>query len=193
LGFLAALLALVTGILAAVSSSTSHKNESLTITLSQANSAKASAEASVSAAQSTISDLQSQLAAPSASPPPPQGPTVRNQGVVKIANAQNIDFDGTGKTWENGAPIYDIHYFASGDVQFVNGATAVIIPSQATYDSCHTTGYGTPTIGLSASTQPGTNICLKTSEHRFVALKLLSITKDAIQFDAVSYDPPDSQ
>src|SRR5690349_1428736 len=75
LGFLSALLALTTGILAAVTNSTSQKNESLTITVSQANSAKASAEASVSAAQSTISSLQSQLAQPTASPSGPVTPT----------------------------------------------------------------------------------------------------------------------
>jgi hypothetical protein len=191
-GFLAALFALIAAILGLFVNNKSQQNQTLTVNLEQANSAKTSAQQSVSAAQSTISSLQSQLAAPSASPSATAAPTVRNQGIVSIAAGQSFSFDGTGKTWSDPNHNYDVIYSSPGRL-VLEGSTAVIIPSQATYDSCQTTGYGSPEISIAANTQPGTNICLKTGEKRFVALKLQSISQNVITFDAVSYDPPASQ
>jgi len=193
LAFLAALLGLTSAILGLVARHASQQNQTLTINLEQANSAKVSAEQSVSAAQSTISSLQSQLAAPTESPSGSQPPTNRNSGIVTIAasNTSGFDFDGMGKTWQEPSGYQDASYDASTGLYLQNGATAVIIPTQATYDSCQTTGYGRPEISLKANLPRGTNICLRTNEHRYVALKLLAITADSIQFDAASYDPPD--
>jgi len=200
LGFLSALLALVTGILAAVAHDTSQKNETLTVNLNDANGEKASAAASLSAAESTISSLQSQLATATAAPPTgPSGsiastaitPRRKADDLVLVRGASLVDLDSmSDPQWRGEGP--DIGWSTSA---FPYNGSAWIVPmgQKADYNTCYnSTKWDTPQLSLQ-SIEPGQYFCFKTTEKRYAAVQVLKMTPIQADIAVVVYDPPDTQ
>jgi hypothetical protein len=180
------------------------QNGDLSSSLSAAQSSLHAANASLSAATDSISTLQQQLANAQSSNATPTdtsgiGPSgsvaptssngaVRNNNRAAIANGGTIDLDGTNGDWTNGDGRVEFTWL-NGDLLY-NFGKLVQLDKPANYKTCHTSGYGSPSISVNSG-EPlplKTYFCAKTSANRYVALQLTEIDRAQIAFAAISYE-----
>lgn len=194
LGVLTALLTLATGFLA-------YKTATVTQAKEQAQVAAADRGTDLSALQSQYDALKSEnvrlrtqlgLGGPTANPQPSLAPSVRHRGQVVLAlsgSAINLDAPESDPQWSG----YSAIRFMGNRLEFYSGNMALMLHDvKADYTSCRErTGYSPSSID-SGSLKPGTYLCVRTSEKRYSALRLIDINSSSATFDVVTYDPPDS-
>jgi hypothetical protein len=86
----------------------------------------------------------------------------------------------------------DLRYYQKGKI--VAQRYAGVLPlgdTAADYNSCRAAGGGFVSQRALDLDPPGSYYCVRTSEKRYAALKLLSFDDDWAVFDVVVYDPPD--
>jgi len=169
----------------------------------QAQADAASKGSEASALQDTNSQLQtendalrSQLGAPTATPLPSAGPSVRHAGQITLAlGGSGVDLDAPDSDSQWGSPA---RYTDNGDLMYVQdsfilssyGEALVLGDTKADYDSCRSnTGYAGGAVDVS-ELPVGSYMCEKTGQNRYSALRLIALDSSKATFDVVTYDPP---
>jgi cell division protein FtsB len=193
LSVVAALLAVASGILGYKAA-----------TLSQAkDQAQASSSSEISGLQAQNQQLQAEnnqlrsqlgLSAPSANPQARPAASTRRSGQLTLAVSTYADFDApmSDPQWSNNNGSGTIDISNSGNQLGTQGTASELVlgSTRATYDACRNhTGYSREPINYEA-VSPGQYLCWKTSEGRYVALRLIELGNQSVTFDVVVYDPP---
>lgn len=197
LGILTATMTVVTGVLA-------YQTAAITKEKEQAQSSAASSDNSVSdlqrqndALMTEINELRSQsnVPGPAGDPLPLPGPTVRHSGQLVLAAGVAADLDApqSNPQWGPGdSASNDIAYDESyqGISHYTGIPTLALGTTKADYNSCrNTTGYASEGISPD-SVQPGMYACIKTSENRYSALRIVQVSPQKLTLNVVTYDPP---
>jgi len=215
LGLLTALVTLGGIIVGLFAGKTYNQKNDLSSSLDDAQASLSSVQAANSSLHREVTDLessntalQSQLnsasqTAPSTSPgaPGPSGAapstavTVRRSDaelVLPYPRSQAVDLDSKSDAqWRGPAP--DIGWDVSQFQRF-GGSTAFILPvsKTASYSTCHdSTSWGYPDLST-RTLEINQYFCLKTSENRYVGIKVLKMTQSEADIAVVVWDPPDN-
>lgn len=136
--------------------------------------------------------MQSQLNGPTASVDPGAPPSERNSGQITLStngNTADLDSPKSDPQWQTGQS--DVAYGENGRNYLSINYPSIQVTAPADYDMCRTTtGYRRNDYFAPDLTE-GQYFCLKTSENRYAALKVLRLTPDRALIDVVVYDPPD--
>jgi hypothetical protein len=191
LGTLSALLALVTAALGLWTVQATQSERSAQAQATSNGAAASALQGKNNELQDQNSQLRSQLNGPTASVLPGTPASVRHQGTISLsADGNTVDLDSptTDPQWETDP--WDVRYASNGAGLLVFNTPAYKVSSPADYDLCRsTTGYKQG--NYDASEVPaGQNLCVKTSDSRYSAIKVIRIDKTELVIDVVTYDPP---
>jgi cell division protein FtsB len=148
--------------------------------------------------QSENNSLRSQLGAPTAATEPGLQPSVRHAGKAQIAaGGPGVDLDAPssdvqwGTTGANGETA-DVGYSDSTSLHILVGRFINLDSAKADYETCSTrTGYVNVYYGgARVAVTSGSYLCLQTSDSRYSAVKIVSIDRQGVALDMVTYDPP---
>lgn len=130
----------------------------------------------------------------------PAAPSTFHQGPLSIAqNGEELDLDAPAqvRSWSVQAGGKTDLDYALGNEPFLqprNGAAFALLDStEANYDSCsgplaYNSGDGNAL--LLSRAKPGVNLCVKTSDKRYSALRVVSADKTQMTFNVTTFDPP---
>jgi hypothetical protein len=128
-------------------------------------------------------------------PPAPGTFEVRRQSgtnAVTLSHGYNLDMDATTPDWDVGTGQYDPRFDLEFDGSSLSTDDAVLMTGTVDADACAVaTGYQ-KTID-SSLLKPGVAMCLRTSDRRLAALKVVKMDPDvrqSVTFDLTVWDPP---
>ena len=191
LGTLTALLALVTAALGLWTAQATQNEKSAQAQATSNGAAASALQSKNNELQDQNSQLRSQLNGPTASVLPGAPPSIRHQGKISVSsdgNQVDLDSPDSDPQWETGN--WDVRYASSGSGVVVFSSPVYALSTPADYDVCRsTTGYKQG--NFDASQVPaGQNLCVKTNDSRYSAIKVIRIDKSELVIDVVTYDPP---
>lgn len=145
--------------------------------------------------QSTSITLGESAGEGSAAPLPGSTTVRRTTGAVAItlrpSYSLNLD-DDTSPNWSVSAGCCgpnDIGLNSDASQVYISDDYAVETGSPGYATCAHETAYTDGAVER-GSLKPGENLCVRTSEHRYALVTIVSASDQAIQFRAVVWDPP---
>jgi hypothetical protein len=139
-------------------------------------------------------DASGGTAGPNTDPILGASPIARHQGTIVLRSAHvDLDAPASDSQWsEVSGGRVEMWRGEHGDLlQIFNGSTWLPLgPEPANYATCSTQSGYTNTDVEEGQVQEGEYICVKTSERRFAAIRLLEIGLDHVKLDVTTFDPP---
>jgi hypothetical protein len=185
--------ALATGVLAWKTATISQEKAQAQTSAAQSGADVAALKQQVKSLQAETSRMKAQPApgGPDATPQPTAGPALRHGGRIELSPGGpylDLDSPDSDPQWQSSA--YPEIRYVTGRINIT--AQAVYLgDTKADYNSCRNkTGYTSNDIDIS-SVSVGKYMCVKTSEKRYAAMKILELTPNKVTFDVTVYDPPD--